>query len=306
MLKPATLLFGRSYKITGACELELPAASLAERVAVAAVAVLFLPYTVIAFGVGAALLIFSSTHKRNFEMLQESDTISVIWKDGFPKICTARLTLRPIQEGDLPFYKELFNSPVAMAKYAGGVRDITNRFRGWLERWNEHPFSALAVLESKTNKVIGHVISGHGDYEGDLTKGWSEMAVVIDPNYWNSEFKNEATGNAGLKHIGSEAVRASVAYAKALSLSPGLVPSDVTAEQRDELEVQIRSNNKLRVHRNAQGQIDWVYLPFTELRATASKENAAGYQILERVFHRENGAEKKAKNAEIDLFTIKL
>jgi hypothetical protein len=155
----------------------------------------------------------------------------------------------------------------------------------------------------KDNQFVGHVITGHGDYEGKLVDGFSEMAVVIKPEYWNSDFKDEGKGIGikGQKGIGTEVVRAAVAYAKALSERSIRVPSD--AEGRDRFQLEAVKN----VHRNAQGEIDWVYLPFTELRATAPVQNLAGTKIMQKVFELENNAAKTTGvSPGRDLFQIAL
>lgn len=287
LLRPLSIVVGNSH-------------SLAKRVMVAAVAIFLFPITLAAGALGALLLTFSATHKKAYQDAK----ITVTWKaKNTPEIQSRQVTLRPIQPGDLPVYQTLFNNAVAMAKYRGGVRNITDRFNGWLDRWKEHSFSALAVVDRETNRVIGHTIVGHGDYEGDLNKGWSEMAIVIDPAYWNTDFKDGVKGAAGKKHIGTEVVRCMVAYAKALKELKRGVPSDVSHQQRQQIE---EANNGLRVHRNAIGKIDWVYLPFTQLRATALREdNFAGHKILTKVFVQENRAITVPKN-ERDLFVMNL
>jgi hypothetical protein len=236
-----------------------------------------------------------------------SGTIAVTWTQGLPQIETARLHLRPVRAEDLSTYKELFESRTVMAQYMGGPRDITSRFETWVKRWTVHSFSALAVVDKKMQKAIGHVISGHGDYEGNRnTNGWSEMAFILHPAYWNSDFKDGEKGAAGERGIGKEVVEASVAYARSLQMRAIEVPSDVTAEQRPEVEKWAVEDKNLSVHRNEQGEIDWVYLPYTELRATAHKDNIASTKILKHVFVEENkGVVKPAAN-DRNLFTISI
>jgi RimJ/RimL family protein N-acetyltransferase len=227
---------------------------------------------------------------------QRTQDIQVTWINGQPQIRTQRLLLRPIQESDLPIYQSLFSNPKAMEKYLGGVRDITARFHGWLGRWKMHCFSALAVVDRKTQTVIGHVVSGHGDYEGSHNeKGWSEVAVVIDPARWDTHFTVE-----------TEVVRASVAYARALHKRGIRVPSDVAPKHRAEVEAWILKRPDLKVHRNTEGQIDWIYLPFSELRSTAHRENPAGHGSLKQVFQKENQATVKPHSDVRDLFSISL
>jgi hypothetical protein len=305
LIRPLSYLFGHSYQIDRDVN-ALPNPSTTRKVAVAALILLLSPLLWAAIGIGALLLSFSSSHKRAYKEVQTG--IRVIWNNGIPEIRSRQVILRPIQAADLPIYQNLFNNAVAMQKFAGGVRDITPRFNKWLERWREHPFSALAVVDKESQRVIGHVVSDHGDYEGDLKKGWSEMAIVLEPTYWNSSFQNAALGIgiAGKKNIGTEVVRASVAYAHALRERHSPVPCDVTPEQRPQLEQILRDRPDLKVHRDAQGQMDWIYLPFTELKATGNKANIGGYKILERVFLGENKGVWRTHTPERNLFAIHL
>lgn len=304
LLRPASLFLGHTYELKGGI-VELKNEHLLKRISVVALALILLPITLLAAAIGSILLASSSTHQKAYEQLSKSE-ITIRWAEGAPEVQSKRLLLRPIRETDLPVYKKLFTSELAMSKFAGGVRDITNRFQIWHERWKLHSFSALAVVDRQVQKVIGHVISGHGDYEGNLNTGWSEIAYVIEPAYWNCDFKDEAKGigTAGHKHIGSEIARASVAYAKALNNHSIPVPSDVTESQRPEIEEALEANTNLKVHRTEQGQVDWVYLPFTELRASVHKENKASYALLQNIFQTENGASLKRKDEQRDLFVM--
>lgn len=235
----------------------------------------------------------------------QTNDIQIRWK---PEITTPQLILRPIEEGDLVSYEELFANKVAMQKYLGGPRNIKDRFFRWIKRWDIHPYSALAVVDRVSKQVIGHMVLGHGDWEGDRANGWSEVAIVIHPNYWNylkSNLKNDV-GSAFKHHMGTEAIRAAVAYAKVLRERLEGVPCDVTEDQRAEVEEIAKNDSSFEVHRNEEGQIDWVYLPLNEIRATAAHVNVAGHKILEKVFIEENEGTMKKKNPERDLFTIKL
>lgn len=306
LLRPSSLLIGRDFRVERDIR-QLPPSSFIKRTAVAALAIMLLPLTLVSLGAGALLLSLSSTHEVAYKKIKQKE-ITVLWKKGKPEIHTHQLILRPIKAEDLTFYQKIFSDQITMAKYAGGPRDITNRFMGWLGRWNEHLFSAFAVIDSNARKVIGHVISGHGDYEGSFTKGWSEMAIVVDKAHWNSHFKDEANGigTANKQNIGSEIARASIAYAKALKELSIPVPCDVSVAQRSEIEMAIANGMNLKVHRNNDGQIDWLYLPFTELRASVANENTGGRKILEQVFFVENQAVRTPKNTERDLFVVPL
>lgn len=294
LLYPISTTLGRSYHVEQKVQ-ELPEDSLLKRVTVAALAILAFPITLIAGAIGALLLQFSATHKNAYDQI-EGSRVTLTWQGHRPEIRTKQLLLRPIQPSDLPVYQALFNSRVAMQHYRGGARDITQRFQGWIDRWQEHSFSALAVVDSESNQVIGHTVVGHGDWEGDRERGWTEMAVVIDPTYWNSD---HTTDTCGKKGIGTEVTRACVAYARALREKGFFVPSDVGAEYAPIPE-------DLQVHRNAQGHIDWVLLPLSELRATTARANIAGQKILDKVFLRENGGVKVEHAQERDLYTLNL
>jgi hypothetical protein len=301
LAKPAFILCGRTYKIVGQDVRCLPDASTCKKVMVFALAILLLPVTLAAFVMGGLLLRCSDSHKRAYVDVALLKVRPRSFHDG-------SVELRQIRQEDLARYQGLFNNATAMARYAGGPRDITPRFQKWLDRWREHPFSALAVEDRVTRSVVGHIIAGHGSYEGNLQKGYSEMAGVGDPAYWNADFRNEAegVGTAGRRHLGLEAARFCVMYAKGLKKFSLPVPCNVSAEQRSEVEAAARQNPNLKVHRNAEGQIDWIYLPFTELRATARRDNVASHRILEQVFVRENGGWMREKDAERDLFVINM
>lgn len=234
----------------------------------------------------------------------QAHEISVIWNQNMPEIRGSQVTLRPIQPEDLPVYQKLFMNAVAMGKYLNGPRDITDRFHKWLGRWKVHPYSALAVVDSDSKKVIGHAVLGHGDYEGNFDKGFSEDAVILEPAYWNCGHKDEARGIgiAGKKHIGSEVVRACIAYARSLKERNIPVPCDVTAKQRPDLEEALKQRQDLKVHRNEEGDIDWIYLPLTELRATTRTDNIGMHKILEH--HHKTSMEPYSQ--ERDLFVIRI
>ncbi|MBA3722581.1 MAG: GNAT family N-acetyltransferase [Parachlamydiaceae bacterium] len=307
LIKPLSILCGRSFRVADTID-EIPTSSTLKKIIIISIDILLLPLTLISGTVGAVFLKFSASHKQGYDEVIKR-FINIIWKDGKPEIHTLRLVLRPIKAEDLPVYKKLFLDATAMEYYAGGVRDITDRFNNWLERWKLHSFSALAVVDSKVNKVIGHVISGHGDYENNFEKGWSEIAIVIDPAYWNSDFKNKnkGIGTAGKRNIGTEVLRASVGYLKFLKDKSLKVPSDVTPEQR--IQLVLNAEDKIadtEIHRNKNSEIDWVYLPLTQIRASAHVNNQKGTKMLEKVFIQENHGEKKFKSSVRDLFTINL
>lgn len=305
LLKPFSICFGHRFTVENGVG-ELIINSTIKRIITFVLGIVLFPLSFVCGIFGIILLRYSITHKNAYALIQKN-RFHIIWNKHSPEIHSARLILRPIQSSDLPFYKSLFQNKIAMQRYLGGPRDITNRFQNWLARWNEDPFSALAVVERKTQKVIGHAIAGHGDYENNLNMGWSEMAYIIDPAYWNCDYKDEKNGigTAGQKQIGLEVVRTVVAYIKTLKKLSIEVPCDVTLAQRQQIEENCIAQPNLKVHRNENGLIEWVYLPLKELRASSNKLNT-GYKIIEQVFVKENGAQKfpVPNNNQRDLFIL--
>ncbi len=300
LLLPLSTLFGRAYRIEKGVH-ELPADSLLKRTLVAAFAILLLPITLVAAALGALLLNYSVTHQKAFNQIEGSQ-ISITWHGHRPEIQTKRLLIRPIQSADLPAYQKLFASAITMQHYRGGpVANISGRFNGWLERWKFHPFSALAVVDRETNQVIGHTAVGHGDYGGP-TQGWSEMAVIMDPGYWNASFATQGgvQGSQGRTGIGTEVVRATVIYARALKERNYLVPVDVEEKQRAAI-------SGTTVHLNNKSEIDWAYVPFTELRATVSRQNP-GANAMAQTLAEEFGAVRTTftEDTSRDLLTLSL
>lgn len=201
------------------------------------------------------------------------------------------VTLRKIEPADLKFYQELFNNEQAMEKYLGGPRDITQRFHNWLGRWKLHDFSAIAVCDL-SDRIIGHVVLGHGDYAADL-KGWSEVAIVIHPDHWKSGH-------------GTSTIRAVCQYANWLLANGKGVPSDVTDKQTAEVEELVKNHPDYQVHRDQDGNIRWIYLPLHSVIATSRRDNEASHRIFQRVFINEHGGSVKPHNGERDVFTLNL
>ncbi|MBX7066376.1 MAG: GNAT family N-acetyltransferase [Parachlamydiales bacterium] len=292
LVRPVSYIFGRSFTVHRDGVRELPPTPLMLRIAAVALAILCFPIVLGGLIVGMFALACSRTYMKAHIQVDESN-ISITWNGNRPEIETRQLKLRPIQAEDLPAYQALFNNPVAMQNYRGGVRDITARFQIWLNRWQEHSFSALAVVDG--DRVIGHTIIGHGDFEA-ADHGSSELAVVIDPAYWNARHEDGPRGSAHRYKIGTEVVRAMVAYAKALKERGALVPVDVEAGQ---------NVDGLNVHRNAQGAVDWAYVPFTELKATVHRHNIAA-QMVGSALAGEYGATRRIQDMERDLYTLQL
>lgn len=117
---------------------------------------------------------------------------TIHWNEGKPEITTKQLKLRPITPDDMEAYKTLFCDELNMKMYGSGTpyneKRLEARVKGWVARVELHKFSALAVIDRVSNKVIGHAVLGHGDYEGKdkISMGWSEAAFIIDKAYWNA------------------------------------------------------------------------------------------------------------------------
>lgn len=305
LIRPLSITFGHSFRIEKQLAEEFTI-SIIKKVIVSIAAIVLFPVTLVCASVGAALLHVSSTHKHAYEIV-EKNRFLVIWKNGLPEIHTTRLILRPIQKQDLETYEKLFNNQTLLENYGEGPRDIIKKFSIWLKRWEKHSFSALAVIEKSSNKVIGHVIAGHGDYESDTKNGSSKVKIVIEPAYWNCRYGNvhKGIGTAGNTNIGSEVFRGIVGYAKTLKKLYATVPCDVDLHQNREIEEIVKKNPMMKIHRNAEGKIDWVSLPFTQISATA-KKGTPSHRMFSRIMIDENGGTKRNKNLKKDLFLLNL
>src|SRR5690606_9931169 len=136
--------------------------------------------------------------------------IGVAWQNNRPEIRSNQLLLRPIQPADLPTYQALFNNEHAM-RYATGERfDLTEQFPDWCNQWEEHPFSALTVVDLQSNRVIGHAMLGAGDFVGE-GGGYARLSILIDPAYRNDGF-DEERATEGRDHIGLEVTRMLITY----------------------------------------------------------------------------------------------
>jgi len=202
---------------------------------------------------------------------------------------------------DLTRYTEIFSNKETMTLYLGGPwsqEKTAKRLEGWVNRWKQHLFSALSISDKKTQNVIGHVVLGHGDYEGDVEKGWSEVALVLDSNHWKDK-------SAKVSGMGTEVAHMIAVYAQKLFERNELVPVDVTEEQRPEVDELFKEGKIKKVLRNKEDQITAVFIPFTYVRATADKENIAGHKILSHMANQYKGTiEPSKKNANRDLFTF--
>ncbi len=225
-----------------------------------------------------------------------------------PFLQTSQVILRPIEKKDLKTYQTLFQDTTAMRLHAGGPRDITKRFHNWIQRWDIHPYSALAITDKVSKKVIGHAILGHGDYENNPYKGFSEIAIILAPSYWNTQYGDPKSGIGTAKkaHVGTEVIRTLINYAKSLKELAYKVPCDVTEKQQEALKRLCSNNKEWQVHKNRDGKIAWIYLPLKEIRATCDKANTAAHKIFHKVFVEENKGTVKPFSKERDLFTISL
>lgn len=217
---------------------------------------------------------------------------SIAWQGHLPTVSTERLTLRPIQDSDLKSYQALFASSLTMKHYIRNTRtpdQTAARFHGWQERWKVHPFSALAIfrktIDNHNRDFVGHAILGHGDYEGNPESGFSEAAIILTPSYWNADFadksENEETGRAGLKGVGTEVRDALKILANELVEKRIDVPVDVTAEQQEEVRHHLESGKIKKCIRDPKTDaISSVFVPFTEVRVTCSKQNRAMVKML--------------------------
>jgi hypothetical protein len=277
---------------------ELPQGSLVKRVAALAMCIFFWQISLPAFVVGMGFLLCSKTYRAAFQKIEDSN-ISITWTANRPEIETQHLVLRPITADDLPAYLDLFRNPIATQWMEEGARytsaSITAQFNQWLNAWEEPPFSALAVVDKRTDRVIGHAMLGIGAFEAP-DQGYAQMSMVIDPAYWNRGFENGSIGEENRRHIGSEVARALVHYAKDLKKRGALMSVDVPQGQV------IQSGN---VHLNADGVADRVYLPLTEIRAFAHRESLAAQTIGERMMNI-FGAIRVRMDGTRDRFTLNL
>jgi hypothetical protein len=223
-------------------------------------------------------------------MIQQA--ASIAWQGHRPEISTERLRLRPICEKDLARYQALFADALVMKHYIGNSRtpeQTAKRFQGWLERWELHPFSAMAIfrksVENRPEEFVGHAVLGHGDFEGDPQHGFSEAAIILTPEYWNARYakqqESKQIGKAAMMGIGTEVKNALELFAKELVNKKFEVPVDVTTVQQDEAETLLASHTIKRAIRNPKtNKITSIFLPFTEVRVTCSKKNLAMVKIL--------------------------
>ncbi|MDB2613842.1 GNAT family N-acetyltransferase [Chlamydiales bacterium] len=229
-------------------------------------------------------------------MVSSVTNVSILWEEGLPKISTKSLIFRPIQQADIPDYQKFYADKKTMELYLGGVRsyEVTaERCEGWINRWKNHLFSAFAIRDVNTDEFVGHVVLGHGDYEGDTEYGFSEVAMVIHHDHWGNK-------------RGSEVALAVAEYAKELFKRGEKVPSDVTDSQQEEVKDLIQTGGVKDCLRGENGKIKAVFLPFKEIRATASKANLASYKILLSLIDEADEVRISKKGSDRKLFQFKL
>lgn len=101
---------------------------------------------------------------------------------------------RDVQETDIPFYQDLFQDPVVMAKYGNGrvytpaETEESLRTRSIPRFQNGHPHGALTVFDpdSPEPKPIGYVVAGAGG-----AAGVSEIAGAGLDSYWGRRIGSE-------------------------------------------------------------------------------------------------------------------
>lgn len=292
LLSPWSIGLGYSYRVDREVH-TLPDPSLAKRVAVIALAIILWPLTLFATLVGGWILAFSTTYRKAYEQIKDWN-IGVAWQNDKPEITSEGLTLRPIKEEDLPIYQALFNNREAMRYALQEPFDVTEQFHNWLIQWEEHPYSALAIVDRQSNRVIGNAVLGAGDFEGE-GRGYASLSILIDPAYRNERF-DEERATAGMEHTGSNVSRMLVTYARCLQERGALVPAMVGQGQ---------SVPVVNVHHDATGVVDWVYVPLTAIRAGVHRYDIAARRIGERMI-REIGATTRPSGVERESFTLML
>jgi RimJ/RimL family protein N-acetyltransferase len=123
--------------------------------------------------------------------------------DGLVVIAeTPRLSIRPVEAGDVSFYQEkLWGAPIVLEKFADGkirlykdeaserdkkVNYAQNRIvdaeLSWCNKWRDYnPWSGMTILEKKTGKKIGHIVIGGG-----------ELAYLFVEDVWRQGYGSEA------------------------------------------------------------------------------------------------------------------
>jgi RimJ/RimL family protein N-acetyltransferase len=207
------------------------------------------------------------------------------------------MLLRPIVEDDRAFYTQLLRDPEVMSNYLGGpwsAAKLTCRFDAWLSRWKLHPFSAMAVIDTRLDQPIGHAVLGHGCFDGRVEEGWSEVAIVLDRTSWNCDFadSSQSVGTRNQRGIGTEVIRALTAYARALQVAGYQVPLDIPPDRVSEVSDLFTRGRLSKCFRADDGQLSAALFPFSGIWASVDGGNTASRRAFERVFVRENGGHR--------------
>lgn len=290
---PWAIGFGHSYRVDAQGVHALPDPSLVKRIVVVALAILLWPITLLATVLGNFITASSATQRKAYAQIKNWN-IGVAWQNDRPEIRSNQLLLRPIHIEDLPTYQALFNSEYAM-RYATGERfNVTEQFYDWLNQWGEHPFSAMAVVDLQSNRVIGHAMLEAGNFTAE-ERGYARLSILIDPAYRNDGF-DEERATERRDHIGLEVTRMLITYARALRERGALVPAYVDAGQNAPAE---------RVHHDATGAVDWVYIPLNSIITITHRNDIAARRIGARMVQ-EIGARTFSSSPTRERFSLRL
>ncbi|MDF3047162.1 MAG: hypothetical protein K0R73_280 [Candidatus Midichloriaceae bacterium] len=107
--------------------------------------------------------------------------------------------LRNIQKEHLVFYSNWFSDPKAMKLYGTGTvysnaalqcdsndsitpaqKEAEKKYQMWNSRFEKsQPHGGLTIISNESSKPIGFIVAGGGDEPGA-----SEVAYILDPDYW--------------------------------------------------------------------------------------------------------------------------
>jgi RimJ/RimL family protein N-acetyltransferase len=107
---------------------------------------------------------------------------------------TARLLLRPVDEGDIDTLLAIRNAPAAVATTSTGEPLPRERMAGqlsrWIASWREHGFGSWLVLLD--GEPVGFVeVAPIGQGSG-VDPDAIEIGVVVHPDHWGKGFALEA------------------------------------------------------------------------------------------------------------------
>jgi len=109
-----------------------------------------------------------------------------------PTVTTARLTIRPIQESDLPAMHALRLQPEVMIWTGQGVPDVTpdetrRKYARYLAPGNGETLQWV-VEERESGAVVG--VGGVHKFAGDF--GWPEIGYMLRKEAWGKGYATEA------------------------------------------------------------------------------------------------------------------